>query len=170
MKRRWGLNVFLLFPLIGCCAVSVGRFYFYPRIGLITDFHQITDGLQISGTNYVFEYSENQIYLANSITREKNEVFEAYKRLPLYYHVMKHVEQHYLIMYYKTEGSSGALNYEIYKLEADSLQVLDSVAGCTYPRLVENRLQFELEINCDLYGLFPSANAHYSYIDLECCR
>lgn len=155
----YAIGLIALFPI---CVAAVCIFGFnYVRWGRLTDFQVMHDGDTIAGTNYRIIKANGNFILRNQGTGTEKKITHSgisdiVERAE--YEVLTHKGTPYLITREENAGSGSGDDYDVLNLSNDPPHafVWDNLSNsfhfaCTYPRLEEDRLQFESSEHCDMF-------------------
>jgi hypothetical protein len=162
-KRRLLVGLLLTpIPLLCVCIVGGWAIINYDKLGRISDFTAVTDGLQVPGTPYSFAFvpradepNATEVRLRNSQTHSETGVSTMYYSFYPAYRLLQHSGKSYLLFKLDNGGSAGGYIFNVLDITSDPPRYTFSddnlLAGvsCTYPRLEGDSLEFESAEKCD---------------------
>lgn len=180
----------LLLSPICLCIGSLAYVVAYQNTGRITDFRPVSDGYEIPNTDYkvrvtriVFEAKKSiydevyELALENRLTHQRFEVGRwtscGHWCLPDFTFFESNHKSYFMISYPGHDAShfqvfsiSEAVPFELSSSDPNSYEPFrDVYAACADPILVDNKLRFEYDFDCDAYPLF--ADIHTYDVELQ---
>lgn len=178
-RKKWPIIlIFLLLSPVCLCVATTVYWFGYNRIGRVTDFRAMSDGLQIPNTNYMlrvtllsssdskvpntYEYALENLSSNNRFTLGRWSKAGDWTTAPSFA-FLENNNSAYFFTKRSSGGSSGTSIYNIFNITGEKPEPISNPNGsnivntdfysCTYPRLTRNELQFENAFDCDFYPI-----------------
>jgi len=157
---RRARRLLIVIPVLLVCLVVVGLVveYLYLNVGRIMDFRPVQENVHLPESNYSIHVASSsgtrEIVLVNDADSSKTKVMNFGED----YTVLRHRDQAYLLLKADLTGSGGGYMFDVWNITGTvprqlctDCSSLDSGRSCTYPRLVDDSLEFERGPKCDPY-------------------
>lgn len=172
------LVVYLVLP-VGCILAFITISNLYVRVGRISEFQPLLQNTQIPNTDYSLileppnsEY-DDKVILVNNSDGVKIPIWVSESKRRRGFTILYHRTQIYLIMEEEISGSAGGYQFGVWNITGTKAYRLctncgrlDSGWSCTFPRLINDSLEFEVSDRCDKFPfsvLFSSGKPVHRY-------